>query len=113
MIEELNASKLFSFDTETSSLNPVHCRLVGLSLSASPGKAFYIPIGHKTGKQLKIEYILSKLKPLFENPLLAPFSAIDDNYTFRLASEDKKLLLRISESYLNKENILEIKYLTG
>ncbi len=53
------------------------------------------------------------IKELFENPLLASFSAIDDNYTFRLASEDKKLLLRISESYLNKENILEIKYLTG
>ena len=53
------------------------------------------------------------IKELFENPLLASFSAIDDNYTFRLASEDKQLLLRISESYLNEENILEIKYLTG
>lgn len=53
------------------------------------------------------------IQELFDSPLLASFSATDNNYIFRLASEDKKLLLKISEAYLDQDNILEIKYLTG
>ncbi|MDR2934895.1 MAG: DNA polymerase I, partial [Candidatus Adiutrix sp.] len=35
-------------DLETDSLNPTRAALVGLSLCAEPGRAFYIPVGHRT-----------------------------------------------------------------
>lgn len=35
-------------DTETDGSDPLRCKLVGMSISFSPGEAFYIPIGHQT-----------------------------------------------------------------
>ena len=67
------------------------------------------------GNTLNVLEISSSIhiQELFDSHLLASFSTTDNNYIFRLASEDKKLLLKISEAYLDKDNILEIKYLTG
>jgi len=68
-------------DTETTSLNAMRAKLVGLSLSVVPGKACYIPVGHigsdaegslaltddRPG-QLPLQDVLDALKPLFEDP---------------------------------------------
>ncbi len=54
-------------DTETSSLNPHQADLVGVSLSSKIGKACYIPLGHKSQKNLNKELVLKKLKPLLED----------------------------------------------
>lgn len=35
-------------DTETTSLNPLRCSLVGVSLALETGRACYIPLGHRT-----------------------------------------------------------------
>jgi len=37
---------LLSVDTETTSLDPMRARLVGISLAVEPGRAFYLPVGH-------------------------------------------------------------------
>ena len=37
---------LLSVDTETTSLDPMRAELVGISLAAEPGRAFYLPFGH-------------------------------------------------------------------
>jgi len=67
-------------DTETTGLNAMTCDLVGISLSTEPGKACYIPVGHRssadgdlaldgdTPEQLPIEDVLAKLKPVLEDP---------------------------------------------
>ncbi|MCH7997720.1 MAG: DNA polymerase I, partial [Chloroflexi bacterium] len=55
----------FDFDTETTSLDAMRAELVGISLSAEPGRAYYIPVGHQTGDQLPLELVLEKLRPLF------------------------------------------------
>ena len=55
-------------DTETSSLDPHQADLIGISLSSKIGKACYIPIGHKSKKNINKNLVLNKLKPLLEDP---------------------------------------------
>lgn len=58
-----------SFDTETTSTDPLKADLVGISLAVNPGIAYYIPVGHRTGdKQLPIDQVTDALKPFLTNP---------------------------------------------
>ncbi len=57
-----------AIDTETSSIDPHQANLVGISLSSKIGKACYIPVGHKSNKNLDKKNVLDKLKPLLEDP---------------------------------------------
>ncbi len=54
-------------DTETSSLDPHQADLIGVSLSSKIGKACYIPVGHKSKKNIDKHLVLKKLKPLLED----------------------------------------------
>ncbi len=56
-----------SIDTETSSLDPHQADLIGISISTKIGKACYIPLGHKSQKNLNKDYIIKKLKPILED----------------------------------------------
>ncbi|MFO1413242.1 MAG: DNA polymerase I [Burkholderiales bacterium] len=42
----IDAAAVTSFDTETTSLDPMQARIVGVSFSVTPGRACYIPLGH-------------------------------------------------------------------
>tara|TARA_B100001093_G_scaffold48080_1_gene40914 strand:- start:876 stop:3650 length:2775 start_codon:yes stop_codon:yes gene_type:complete len=66
-IEEAEENGEFAIDTETSSLDAHQADLIGISLSTKIGKACYIPIGHKSKKNLKREKVINKLKPLLED----------------------------------------------
>ena len=69
-LEELNAAELFAFDTETTSLDYMIARLVGVSFACEPGRAAYVPLGHRypgAPQQLDINEVLSKLKPMLED----------------------------------------------
>ncbi len=55
-------------DTETSSLDPHQADLIGISLCSIIGKACYIPIGHKSSKNIDKDIVIKKLKPLLEDP---------------------------------------------
>jgi len=66
-IKILEEKAVFAVDTETSSLNPLETKLVGVSFSYAPNKACYIPLAHKE-KGLKKEVVLKKIKPLLEDP---------------------------------------------
>lgn len=44
MIADLAQAPLVAFDTETSSLSPMQSNIVGISLSAQEGKAYYVPL---------------------------------------------------------------------
>jgi DNA polymerase-1 len=54
-------------DTETSSLDCHQAELIGVSLCSNIGKACYIPIGHKSSKNISKDVVLKKLKPLLED----------------------------------------------
>jgi 5''-3'' exonuclease (including N-terminal domain of PolI) len=70
-IARLEAVDLFAFDTETTSLDAMQARIVGLSFAIAPGEAAYVPCGHDymgAPEQLDLQAVLQALKPLLENP---------------------------------------------
>tara|TARA_R110000823_G_scaffold125385_2_gene252004 strand:+ start:8240 stop:10957 length:2718 start_codon:yes stop_codon:yes gene_type:complete len=70
-IEELESAELFAFDTETTSLNYMRARIVGVSFAVEPGRAAYVPLAHDypdAPEQLNREAVLARLKPLLEDP---------------------------------------------
>ncbi|RQR35745.1 DNA polymerase I [Burkholderia sp. Bp9143] len=67
---KIDAAALTAFDTETTSLDPMIARLVGLSFSVEPGKAAYLPVAHRgpdLPEQLPIDDVLARLKPWLES----------------------------------------------
>ena len=69
-LEALKAAPLFAFDTETTSLNYLDARLVGLSFAIEPGTAAYLPLAHDyigAPEQLDFDNTLSLFKPLLED----------------------------------------------
>ncbi len=70
-LERLRTAPLFSFDTETTSLDYMQARVVGVSFAVEPGEAAYVPLTHcypGAPEQLDREEILAALKPLLEDP---------------------------------------------
>ena len=84
LVKTLQQQSLIAIDTETTSVNALEADLVGISLAyneeitAKDGhvvindndgqtKSFYIPVFHKVGDQLDMDYVLRGLKPVFES----------------------------------------------
>jgi DNA polymerase I len=58
-------------DTETTSLDPMQARLVGMSFSVTPGEAAYLPLAHRypgAPDQMPLERVLARLRPWLEDP---------------------------------------------
>ena len=66
-ISKIKKSPLLVLDTETTGLEYMDVKLVGLSLSIQSREAAYIPIGHNQGGQLPEALVLTKLKPVLES----------------------------------------------
>lgn len=69
-LETLKSAKCFAFDTETTSVDYMKAKLVGLSFCVEAGKAAYVPVAHDyldAPKQLDCEWVLAQLKPLLES----------------------------------------------
>lgn len=67
---KIDAAALTAFDTETTALDPMLARLVGLSFSVEPGKAAYLPVAHRgpdMPEQLPLDEVLARLKPWLES----------------------------------------------
>jgi DNA polymerase-1 len=72
-IKRLQSAELISIDTETTSLDPMQARIVGLSFTDRTCEAAYLPLGHDYAgapDQLPLEETLAQLKPLLEDPTL-------------------------------------------
>ena len=60
-----------AIDTETTSISPMLAELVGISLSATVDRAYYIPLAHSypgVPEQLSKDYVLKKMKGILESP---------------------------------------------
>jgi len=71
LIEKLKHADIFAVDTETTSVNPMAAKLVGLSFAVKPDEGFYIPCAHvypDGPEQLTLEFVLNQLKPVLEDP---------------------------------------------
>jgi len=84
-LTNLKSQKQFTFDTETSSFDPLTAQLLGISFSWKSKEAFYISVKgensnnkvdlfnyHKNTKTQKHPW-LNKLKPIFENSNIKKF----------------------------------------
>ncbi|MER1967014.1 DNA polymerase I [Castellaniella sp. GW247-6E4] len=70
-VERIRGAALVAMDTETTSLDPMAARLVGISLSVEAGRACYIPVGHRgpgAPVQLARALVLERLRPWLEDP---------------------------------------------
>ncbi len=68
--ERLQKATIFAFDTETTSLDYLEARIVGLSFAVKEGEAAYIPLAHDyrdAPTQLNREQVLAQFKPLLED----------------------------------------------
>jgi DNA polymerase-1 len=69
-LAKVKAAELVALDTETTSLDEMQARIVGISFSVTPGEAAYIPLAHAytdAPTQLPIEDVLARLKPWLED----------------------------------------------
>jgi DNA polymerase I len=70
-LDQLQQAELFAFDTETTSLNYLDARIVGLSFAVKAGEAAYLPLTHDypgAPDQLNIDTVLAVFKPILEDP---------------------------------------------
>lgn len=69
-LARIKAAPLVAFDTETSSLDEMQARIVGVSFAVQPGEAAYVPLMHNypdAPQQLPLDAVLSQLKPWLED----------------------------------------------
>ena len=73
-LAQISAADLTAFDTETTSLDPMAARLVGMSFATVAGEAAYLPLAHRGAahlppvpEQLPLDEVLAKLKPWLES----------------------------------------------
>jgi DNA polymerase-1 len=64
----LTGARALAVDLETDSLNPSQAALVGLSLCAEPGRAFYIPVTHRTLGAANQPLALERIGPWLTAP---------------------------------------------
>ncbi|MCL4680115.1 MAG: DNA polymerase I [Rhodocyclaceae bacterium] len=70
-LQKLDAAQLTAFDTETTSLDPMQARLVGMSFAVADGEAAYLPLAHRYAavpQQLTFDEALARLAPWLESP---------------------------------------------
>ena len=72
LARELKKAGAFSFDTETTSADPLRAELVGLSFSTQPMQAVYVPVSSQkhAGPGLALAAVLEVLGPLLEDEKL-------------------------------------------
>ncbi|WP_299597985.1 DNA polymerase I [uncultured Microbulbifer sp.] len=69
-LEKLKSADVFAFDTETTSLNYMQAKLVGVSFAVEAGEAAYLPLAHDymgAPAQIDFDQALAKLKPILED----------------------------------------------
>lgn len=89
LVAELEKAKAFSFDTETTSSDPVRALLVGMSFAMEPFTAYYIPVSSKKLQNkgdsplfvekgtvpfiFPLEDVLAELKGILEDPQVGKY----------------------------------------
>ena len=69
-LDKLGRAELMCFDTETTSIDPMQARLVGMSFSLQSGEAAYLPLAHDYAgapEQLDFESALACMRPILED----------------------------------------------
>src|SRR5690606_3884997 len=108
-LERLRNADLVALDTETTSLDPMQARIVGLSLAVEPGRACYVPLSHRgpdAPSQLSMDEVWNCLRPWLEDPKAAKLlhNAKYDSHIFR---NEGIALAGITEDTMLQSYVLE------
>ncbi len=70
LVTAFRKAKEIAVDTETTSIDPLQAKLVGVSLADQAGTAYYVPLAHTTEGDTNIPYDegIAELKKLLEDP---------------------------------------------
>ncbi len=68
VIAQCREAEILCLDLETTGLNPMSARVVGVSLAIHPRAAWYLPLRHREGPNLPDAGTLELLRPLLEDP---------------------------------------------
>ena len=74
MLGRLSDARTFSFDLESTGLDPMSAQIVGFSFSPAPGEAYYVPVGHVgwgQTEQMPIDDVIGRIKLLMEDSRVA------------------------------------------
>lgn len=69
-LDKLRGAESFAIDTETTSLDYLAARLVGIAFATTAGAAAYLPLAHDyigAPQQLDIDEVLRELRPILES----------------------------------------------
>ncbi len=69
LVNELQEAEIVSLDLETTSLDPMEARIVGIALSQEPYVGYYVPIGHEglgAPAQLPLTEVLDAIRSIIE-----------------------------------------------
>jgi DNA polymerase-1 len=68
LMASLSPAKSLVIDVETTGREARRAELVGIALSTAPGRAWYVPVGHRwVDRQLPRAQVIDRLKPLLED----------------------------------------------
>lgn len=68
IIDLCREAEILAIDLETTDINPLKARVVGISLAVEPKKAYYLPLRHQESKNLPENETLARLAPILNNP---------------------------------------------
>ncbi len=68
LLAELRRQPEFALDTETTSVSPVDCDLVGIALAWEVGRGYFIPVRSAYGPVLPLDLVQRGLGPLLRDP---------------------------------------------
>ncbi|MCL5962337.1 MAG: DNA polymerase I, partial [Chloroflexi bacterium] len=84
LVANLERSTGFVVDVETTGKDPTRADLVGISVSAKPGEAFYVPVGHAPSLlslgaeeqflQIPLAAAIEALRPVMENESIPKYA---------------------------------------
>ncbi|MEJ2152580.1 MAG: DNA polymerase I, partial [Gemmatimonadota bacterium] len=68
LVAELSAKERWTVDVETTSLDPLTAKIVGLAFGVAPGQARYVPVRPTGEHGVSLAQVVSTLGPLLEDP---------------------------------------------
>lgn len=70
LVQRIRDVGVFAFDTETTGLDWLTCKLVGISIAVAKGEAYYIPLAHTEGRNLDTGSCRKLLNPVLSDASL-------------------------------------------
>ena len=113
LVAKIKNESLIAVDTETSSLNPLEAKLIGISLCSKEGISYYVSMAHNSGKNVSLEKSLKKLKIILEDKSIKKIGQnikydimVLKKYGIQINSfEDTMLLSYTLDAGLNRHNL--------